>query len=405
MTAPPRVLMISDEGPQTGTAGGLLLHRLFEHHPPDRLRVLARYVPTLGEPLPGVGYRQLATPWSRFEGSRFHRAKRSLRAIGLVPVVRPKQIDRLLEGYSPDLVFCVMQHAAYYDAALRFARERRLPLVVAVHDVNEEFEPVYSWARPSLRRRDGAFYRHARFRLCISPEMEQACATWYGTAGTVLYPNRSLALRPRPFELAGTLRRPEVLTIGFAGNLNYGYGEGLLQMLPALRAAKARLVVYGRPPGGTAAPLSLATDCCEFRGFVPSAAEAWQGIQRDCDAVWLPYPNPPGALDRLYRHHFPSKLPEYLALGLPVIVTGPSAATGMRWAARNPDAVATDPAEKVPSMASLLLRLTTDPAWRRQLAERGWQAGERDFDPRRIIAEFHALLAIAASRTQPSPGA
>ncbi|MDI1335072.1 MAG: glycosyltransferase [Lacunisphaera sp.] len=393
----PRVLILSDEGPQTGTAGGLLLHRLFRGCPAGRLRVLARHVPTIGDGLPGVTCRKLLPPWHRFEGSRFHRLKRSLRAWGLVPPAPLAALDALLEGFAPEVVFCVMQHAQYYDTAHRFAAARGLPLVVAVHDVNDEFEPVYGWAREAARRRDGAFYRFAVVRLCISPEMERLCAARFGADGSVLYPNRSEELAPRPLADAGTLRSPGRLTVGFGGNLNYGYGEALSLLLPAIRGAGVRLVLYGRAPGPELAALAAATDCCEFRGFVPSAA-AWAGIQRDCDAVWLPYPNPAGSMERLYRHHFPSKLPEYLALGMPVIVTGPDYATGVRWARANAAAVVVASGADQAEMTALFQTLATDHAARRQLAERGWAAGQRDFDPAAICAQFLAHLNAAVRR-------
>ena len=396
-TPSPRVLILSDEGPQSGTAGGMVLQRLFARHPPERLRVLAHYVPTLGDPLPGVVYRHLPTPWRRFESSRFNRWMRSLRAFGMTPPVPLRRIASLLDGFTPDVVFCVMQHAAYYDTAHRFARLRCLPLVVAVHDVNEEFDRVLPWALAAARRRDGEFYRYARERLCVSPAMEQRCADLYHAPGSILYPNRDETLRPRPFAYALTTRHPDQLTLGFAGNLDYGYGLGLLQHLPALREAKVRLVIYGRPPRGAAAPLAQATDCCEFRGFTPTSAEAWAGIQRDCDAVWLPYPDPAGEMEPLYRYHFPSKLPEYLALGLPVIVTGPAYATGVAWSRRQLDSAVTLDRNDHGGLVALLRRLHAAPAWRQQLAEQAWQAGQQDFDPVKITVDFHARLARAAS--------
>ena len=394
-SALPRVLILSDEGPQSGTAGGLLMHRLFRDYPPERLHVLARHVPTIGDPLPDVAYQKLLVPWHRFEASRFSRLKRSLRAWGLVPPASISRLDGLLGAFKPEVVFCVMQHAQYYDTAHRYARLRGLPLVVAVHDVNDEFEPVLPWARAAARRRDGEFYRAAVRRLCISPEMERLCAANFGAAGSVLYPNRDEELRPRPLAHSAALRRAGVLTVGFAGNLNYGYGTALCQLLPAIRRAGIKLVLYSRPPGAEIATLAAATDCCEFRGFVPSGV-AWAGIKQDCDAVWLPYPNPAGAMESLYRHHFPSKLPEYLALGLPVIVTGPDYATGMRWARANFTAVACASGSNQPEMENLLRQLAADHARRARLAESGWQAGQRDFDPAAIRAQFLSHLTHAA---------
>jgi len=353
----------------------------------------------MGDPLPGVVYRRLKLPWQRFERSRFNRLKRSMRAFGLVPPVSSLQMERLLGGFAPDVVFCVMQHAVYYDAAHRHARRHGLPLVAAIYDVNEEFERVLPWALPATRRRDGAFYRYASRRLCVSPEMERLCSELYRAEGSVLYPNREPELQARPMAHNAQLRHPPALTLGFAGNLNYGYGEGILQMLPALRAEKARLILYGRPPAGAAAPLLDAVDCCEFRGFA-ATGEAWEGLKRDCDAAWLPYPDLGGQMERLYRHHFPSKLPEYLALGMPVVVTGPAYATGMRWARRNlgPEPCASNLAD----FTSLLQRLASDQPWRRQLVERCLQAGQRDFDPVKIAAEFHAHIAAAAAEGPPS---
>lgn len=387
--------MISDEGPQTGTAGGILLHRLLIGHPPSRLRVMARYVPTVGDPIPNVVYTPLLAPWARFEQSRLHRLKRSLRAFGLVPGVPPRELERAVGGFSPDVVLCVMQHASYYDTAWAFARRRNLPLVVIVHDINDDFEPVMPWARRAARIRDGRFYRFARCRLCVSPEMARYCEERYGARGEVLYPNRSPDLRPRAFDLSATLRSPGRLTLGFAGNLGYGYGSEILRLLPALRSANARIVLYSRRPAGPYAALAEAEDVCEWRGFVP-AAEAWSAIQRDCDAVWLPYPNPAGRMERLFRHHFPSKLPEYLALGMPVVVTGPGFATGARWAADHPSAAVFAPADDLGELAQLLIRLREQGPLRRSLAEGAWTAGEAQFSPRELVAKFNAHIERAA---------
>jgi glycosyltransferase involved in cell wall biosynthesis len=341
-----------------------------------------------------VAYTPLPAEWQRFEKSRFNRLKRSMRALGLVPSVSLNLIDGLLGKFVPDVVLTVMQHAVFFDAAHHFAKSRGIPLVAIIHDVNEEFEPVLRWARPASRRKDAAFYRYASRRLCISPEMEQFCHEHYGVPGTVLYPNRDEALTPRPLEESDKLKNPTSLTLGFAGNLNFGYGEGILEMLAALRASATRVIAFGREPNGAAAALLDAKDCFEFRGFVPSA-EAWAAIKNECDAVWLPYTKDNVAMRSLYSRHFPSKLPEYAALGMPVIVSGPEYATGLRWAKANLGANFT--ASSHEEFLGVLRVLGSDPSRRRELAERSLVAGERDFEPRKIVAEFAAHLAAAAS--------
>lgn len=389
----PRVLILSYEEPETSTAGGILLYRLFSGYPAERVFVIGRELDPEINRLP-FRHEVLQTPWLRFERSRFHRLKRSLRALNIAPVASPESVDRLLNGFRPEVVVCVMQFSRYYDCAHRFAQERRLPLVAIIHDVNEEFERVLPCAVAANRRRDGEFYRFAGRRLCVSPEMEQLCADLYGVRGTVQYPNRSEDLIPRAAEQSLQLKRIGELTLGFVGNLNYGYGAELVQMLPIFRQTHTRLIVYSRPPGPEAIALRIATDCCELRGFVP-AMEAWTAVQRDCDAVLLAYPNPAGVMERLYRHHFPSKLPEYLALGMPVVITGPEYATGVKWGLAHPDAAVT-----VTSLAAfkpLLARLQVDAAFRLALAREASAAGMAHFDPARIREAFLRHLREAAT--------
>jgi glycosyltransferase involved in cell wall biosynthesis len=388
---PPRLLLLSIEGPHLRSAGGIILHRLLAGYPKDRLIVIEREVdPRRGQL--DCPYFSLTPPWRRFEHCRFHRWKRSLRGFGLVPQVPVREIDRLLGGFRPEVVLCVMQFGAYYETAWTYARKKGLPLIIIIHDVNDEFEPVLPIARKVVRRRDAAFYRYATRRLCVSPEMEALCADRYGVRGDVMYPNCSEELRPRAFDEARRLRCPGRLTVGFVGNLNYGYGEELVRMLPAFRASASRLVIFSPPPGPLASALLDARDCVDYRGFKPHPRDAWQAVQSDCDAVLLPYPNPAGWRERFYRYHFPSKLPEYLALGMPVIVTGPDYATGVKWGMRYPDAVACYTETDTAGMASLLEGLRASPETRLALARAAMTAGHRDFDPVRIRAQFRDAL-------------
>ena len=396
LTSSPRLLVLSDEGPQTCSAGGIQLYRLLHHYSSSSLFVVSRSEPPRAQRL-ACEYRTLRTPWHRFEQSRLHRWKRSLRAFGLVPPVFAGQVDRLLGGFSPELVLCVMQHACYYETAWRFARARRLPLVVVVHDVNEQFEPVLPLAAHAVRRRDGAFYRFASRRLCVSPEMERLCRERYGVPGDVLYPIRGGDLLPRPVAEAGALKRPPGLTLGFVGNLNYGYGDELLRLCSSLRSSGTRLVIFSSPPGASCSALLEARDIVDFRGFAP-AEQAWAAVKSECDAVILPYPNPAGRMEALYRFHFPSKLPEYLALGIPVIVTGPDYATGVSWALNNPGSAVAWTGVDPLGLARLLIDLRDNSELRLRLADGALSAGASAFDPACIEAEFRRHLIEAASR-------
>jgi len=394
VTSMPRVLIYSNEFPQTGSAGGILLDRLFKDYPVQSVQIVGPQPQRSSAPL-CFRHHVIAMPWRRFEYSRFNRTHRTLRSYGLVPLQQPRQVDRLLRVFQPDVVLTVMQHGTWYDSAMRYAKAKSLPLVTIIHDDNEGFDRVHSFARQAQRRRDGLFYRFAARRFCVSPEMEEEFADRYGVRGEVLYPNRAADLQPRDPELNMSLRSPGRLTLGFVGNPNYGYGEQLVKILPAIRTAGARLLAWGHKPGGAASPLAAATDVVELRGFVPSS-RAWQEVKHECDAVVFPYLDPPGAMERMYSIHFPSKLPEYLALGMPILMVGPQCATGLKWAKRNPSAVLLPDEPTHDGWVASLERLRGEAPLRAALGAAAWAAGGRDFDPVAIRSRFLRALGETA---------
>ena len=110
------------------------------------------------------------------------------------------------------------------------------------------------------------------------------------------------------------------------------------------------------------ATIRAATDVVIDRGFAPTPDVTWAKVKAECDAVLLPYSlDPADHAASVYATHFPSKLTEYVALGMPVVVVGPPAATGVRWAARHPDAVALVTDDAVADLAKTLVRLRDTP--------------------------------------------
>ena len=202
------------------------------------------------------------------------------------------------------------------------------------------------------------------------------------------------------------------LTLGYAGSVAYGYGEELVRLIPVLREVGARIRMFSPKPSRALDALNHAADVVEICGYRP-ALEAWREIQETCDAVILPYMNPAEGNELLYRTHFPSKLTEYLALGMPVIVSGPEFATGVKWARgegregrsfeRNHfDILKTAPNGAVPCMSreelvGCLRRLRSDAELRMELAKRAREAGRRDFDPGAITRHFVSALIEACN--------
>jgi hypothetical protein len=151
-------------------------------------------------------YRELRMPLARLENTRLSVHKRSLSAWGLIPLPSHRRIVRLLDDFRPDIIVCVMANTPWILTAERTARKLGIPLVLIVHDLNEEFEKVFPWARKALFEKNRQVYRVAARRLCVSPEMADFLEKRYGVPGEVVYPNRSEELQPRPLEMSLTLR-------------------------------------------------------------------------------------------------------------------------------------------------------------------------------------------------------
>lgn len=388
----PRILILSGAVPQTWYAGSLLLYRLLQHHPPGSLKAVGPRPQPASETL-GCEYVELSpAASSRLDLTRLAELKRSLQALSPVGRIADSRVDHAVGTFEADVVVTLMERFDYVQAAHRFCQRRGLPLAVIVHDRLESFERVYPAFAAAQRRRFAEVYRSAAVRFCISPEMEHCLSDAYGERGTVLYPNRTEELTARPIEDSAALKAPPQLTLGYAGAMNYGYGERIAEVMPVLADAGITLRIYSRE-----APPSI-------KGVVYAGAfrtlELWNRVKSECDAVWLPYSHN-RELRSLYDTHFPSKLTEYLALGMPTVITGPEYANGVRWGQSNPGAAETLADERPDQIRDALLRLRETASLRRQLAAGSVSAGNRDFDPRRIRTTFLDALRTASRRAVP----
>jgi hypothetical protein len=383
-----RILVLSAAVPQTWYAGSLLLYRLLQHHAPERLKAVGPAPQPSSETL-ACAYAELAPAVSsRLNLTRLAELKRSLEAMSWLGRIPDARVDHAVADFRADVVVSVMERLDYVDAAHRYCRRHQVPFALIVHDRLESFDRVYGAFAEAQRRRLATIYRDAAVRFCISPEMEQCLSRLYGAPGTVLYPNRAEDLTARPADDSLTLKDATQLTIGYAGAMNYGYGERLAHVMPTLATAGVRLRVYSReaPP-----PMPGVTYAGAFR----HTRDLWEQLQRECDMVWLPYSHD-GEQRSLYETHFPSKLTEYLALGMPVAITGPGYATGVRWGVRHPDAALTIADDRPEQIAAAFGRLRGDGGARRRLAVGAISGGDADFNPVVIRGQFLDALQSAA---------
>jgi glycosyltransferase involved in cell wall biosynthesis len=378
--------MLSGAVPETRLAGSMLLYRLLPDYPPDRLLAIGPR-PHPQSDLLACEYRHLKPAASgRLDLTRLAQLKRSFEALGLVGRIPMTRIEAAVGAFTPDVVLCVMERRDYVDAAHRYCQAHSVPLVLVVHDRVESFDLVYRPFQRAQIRRNAATYRYASARLCVSPEMVAVLAEVYGAPGTVLYPIRSDRLRPRPPAASAELVSPPTLTIGYCGGLGYGYGQRIRETAAALARGGAHVRIYSRDAFAD-------TTGASYVGAFP-ADELWARVQRECDAVWLPY-----AYDDHHRQldatHFPSKLTEYMALGMPVLISGPRHATGVKWGLAHAPAALTLANEGLPELEQAVRTLREDAGLRTTLA-RASREVDVDFEPAAIRQRFLDVLRSVA---------
>jgi glycosyltransferase involved in cell wall biosynthesis len=206
--------------------------------------------------------------------------------------------------------------------------------------------------------------------------MEELYQQRYGVPGTVLYPARACdatTFDQPPERLAGPR---ESLVCGYAGSINSpGYMRALRDMANALTSVNGTLLVFGPVTKEAAAAQGLDQPNIRWEGMV-SSNELIRRLRAEADFLFAPM-----SFDERDRYNmeisFPSKLTDYTAMGLPLLIYGPPYASAVRWAEENPGSAVVLTSENVEDMHAALKRLCHDSPWRTELAQGAVSAGAR----------------------------
>jgi glycosyltransferase involved in cell wall biosynthesis len=379
-----RLLYVGDVLPLKTGAGELLLYRLFEGYPPDRLLVLGP-VAGGGSRLPGVHYVPLRLAWRRLLTTRMV----SLVVRGsiircLLPV---RAIDRAVREFSPEVIVTVL-HDVGWLAAWRAARWHGLPLAMIVHDDRLTFcdrirGSLRGWARGLV----GGAYRGARVRFCISPEMRDAYRERYGADGEVLYP--SLAAGTISVEGARENRRGEgerSLTFFYAGSVRSHGVKRQLGILGAIAARRGHRVVVLSPDADDLRQSGmLHSGAVAIRDAVPSdEARAAMAAEADVLVVGIDANTGDNA-----RFLFPTKLAEYTSLGRPILLCSPRGTAAANWAQGPPvRALWVEDPVREEDLAAAVRRLEEDAALRQALGAAALREARERFSHEAVFGVF-----------------
>jgi hypothetical protein len=392
----PKLLYLGDVPVESSYHGSALLYRLLQNYPPERLEIIEGNLRTslAGRRLADVSYRTVKAGWARPLYTRFNRW--AVLAYSFAACSRAGAVRKNLGDFQPEAVLTV-PHEFLWLTAARYAQSVALPLHLICHDDWPNIAQVPQRFRPWLGRKFGCVYRQAASRLCVSPFMSEEYQRRYGVGATVLYPSRAADAPQFDAPPARLLINSGLLTVAFAGTINSsGYVQALQNLAHVLEGMGGRLLVFGPLRATDAAAVGLNRGNIELRGMV-SSAELMNQLRAEVDVLFVPMSFAPG--DREYSAlSFPSKLTDYTAVGLPLLINGPDYCSAIRWARENEGVAEVVDSEDIRRLATAVRRLACDPERRLKLAVRALEVGNRFFLHSEALRRFYAAL-------QPQKGA
>jgi len=385
-----RLLYLGDVPVEASFHGSALLHRLLGEWPAEQLLLVepgfAQSQPA--RRLPNVSYRSLPFGFPRLLHSRMADVYGSY--VLATAKSRRAALGRVLGDFQPEAVLTVT-HGYSWITAAAFAAEHGLPIHLILHDDWLRGVRILSVMKRQARRWFGKYYRQAASRLCVSPYMVEKYKRLFGIDGTVLYPSRAVdcpEYEQPPGRGAGGLQRPAV---AFAGTVNgSGYVRTLRGMADALAPLGGRLLIYGPLTQSQAEAVGLNRPNVELRGLI-KAGDLITRLRDEADILYVPMSF--NTSDRINMEiSFPSKLTDYTATGLPLLIHGPAYSSASRWAHENPGVAEVINSENAFCVAETVTRLCRDGSLRFQLGQTALHIGRKCFHHSLAMATFRAVV-------------
>jgi hypothetical protein len=163
----------------------------------------------------------------------------------------------------------------------------------------------------------------------------------------------------------------------------------LSRLLPRIHG---RLMLFGPFDAESLVAAGLNREGMVVGGLLRSA-ELVPRLRAEADALFLPMSFASDEAEA-FALNFPSKLTDYTAAALPLLIWGPKDSSAVKWANAELGvaAVVTDSSEI--AMATMLERLAHDGDWRQSLGKTAAEVGTRYFSFERAEGVFYQALSV-----------
>lgn len=388
----PRLLYVGDVGVEATVAGSALLYRLLSDYTASDLRIVEGNIweSKPAARLKNVAYDILALGRKSFYHTRLNSLYTAY--LFLTASSRAAKLQTLVREFQPEALLTVAHGFSWLTAAA-LARREKLPLHLVCHDdwptTNSLPPMIKSRKRPA--EQFGKVYRQAQTRLCASPYMVEEYEQKYGVRGETLYPSRAADVpdysSPRVVKEAAA----SGLTFAYAGSINSGgYADALASLAAILEDAGCRLLIYSSLSEASLRQYRLDGSNVTVRPFVPSG-QLIRTLHAEADVLFVPMDFDAASQGNM-RTAFPSKIPDYTATGLPLLIYGPPYCSAVRWALENGGVAEVVQENDDAALAQAVRKLIEDAEYRFMLAQTALIRGREFFSHEIVSRQFQLAL-------------
>lgn len=371
----PSLLYVGDVPVAQTRFGEIQLFRLLQNYPRDSLRIIepsyARAEPA--DRLPSVHYGCIQLGPARLFHTRFahHLGAMAFAAAEFAA----SNVIRQLASFRPRAVLTTL-HDYSWRLAAAVARRMNVPLHVVIHDDPVEKFSVRPLFGPWYLREVAKLCRQAACCYCISPQMAERYRERFGAVAELLYPIRSKDAVSFPNIAPQVARRPRKIV--FAGSLYVeSYWDILLRVAAAAAVAGMELHIYTDIGPDLR---SKYRDSAENLFIHPAIAKGQfeNVLRKEADVLLLAVPFAE-SFREFASTGFPSKLADYMAVGVPILLAAPAYASVTCWAQKHADSVLAVNGDTAETYTDALESLAAQPLLRARLAEQAQEVCRREF--------------------------
>ena len=440
----PRVLFVTPLAFNHFTGGGVTFTNLFRGWPKDRLftvhadslplstdtcvnyfalgseemplagplealrRVAGRGQPVVSSPGPAASMTSMSSDQLQPGGLRrlLFKCAGAIFGSGGFPVSArlSARLAAWIEAARPDVVYTILGSIEMMELVDQIRTRFGLPVVVHLMDDWRAERERYGLLSPFRRRRLNHLFdrsmRAAQGHLAISDAMASAYAAEFGVAFEAIQNVIDSDHWLKAAKQNITTGRPARLL--YAGSLYPGVQlSSLLDVAAAvvrLRAAGAAVTLDIMSPEYMVAPFRDQLEAYDGTRVVPQVPrDRYFGTICGADVLLLPVNFEPAAV-RLVRYSMPTKVPEYLVSGVPILLYGPAGIAQADYAAREGWGLTVTRREPA-VLDSSLKRVIEDQALRQELVLRARKIAAARHDSATVRAAFQSALNRASGRS------